>query len=171
MIQRLTHSFTHLRAVLHNREAGRFARFLIVGVTGTTLDFTLLSLLKLWGGLPTLVANTISYSAGIVNNFTLNRLWTFSDSTNPNILGQFAQYFTINIGGLLVNNFLIWVFEPIFASLINEDYAYLPAKVIASLVAVTLNFVLNRYITFRDVGTSDHDTVMSASDTMAEPGE
>jgi putative flippase GtrA len=148
MIQRLIHSFTHLR----NREAGRFARFLIVGVTGTMLDFVLLSLLKLWGGLPTVVANTFSYSAGIVNNFTLNRLWTFKDSTNPNVLGQFAQYFTINIGGLLLNNFLIWFFEPVFASLFNDDYAYLPAKAVASLVAVIFNFVANRYVTFRDVG-------------------
>jgi putative flippase GtrA len=150
MIQRLIHSFTHLR----NGEAGRFARFLIVGVTGTALDFTLLTLLKLWGGLPTLVANTISYSAGIVNNFTLNRLWTFKDSTNPNIVGQFAQYFTINIGGLLLNNFLIWVFEPIFAIVIGDEFAYLPAKAVASLVAVVFNFLANRYVTFRDIGAA-----------------
>ncbi|MBN1562656.1 MAG: GtrA family protein [Anaerolineae bacterium] len=177
MIQRLIDFLTHLRTNLHqNSETGRFARFLLVGVTGTALDFVLLSLLKLWGGLPTLIANTISYSAGIVNNFTFNRLWTFRDSTNTNILGQFAQYFTINIGGLLVNNFLIWVFEPIFASLMADNLAYLPAKVIASLVAVSLNFVLNRYITFRDVGApgqstdqaAGHDPVTPGSDTISK---
>ena len=149
MIQRLTHSFTNLR----NGEAGRFARFLIVGVTGTTLDFVLLGLLKNGVGLPTRIANPISYSAGIVNNFTLNRRWTFKDSTNTNIRAQFAQYFVINIGGLLLNTFIVEVFEPIFVSLIGDDIAWIPAKVIASLVAVVFNFVANRYVTFRDVGT------------------
>ncbi len=167
MIQHFLHSFSHLR----NGEAGRFTRFLIVGVTGTTLDFVLLTLLKLWGGLPTLVANTISYSAGIVNNFTLNRLWTFKDSTNPNVLGQFAQYFVINIGGLLLNNFLIWVFEPVFATLISDNLAYLPAKVVASLVAVVFNFLANRYITFRDVKNGGHVLVTPTSDTITETND
>ena len=151
MINKLQHTTQSLR----NGEAGRFARFLIVGVTGTALDFGLLSLLKLWGGLPTLLANTISYSAGIVNNFTLNRLWTFRDSKNTNFLAQFAQYFVINIFGLMLNNFLIWVFEPIFATIISDDLAYLPAKGVASLVAVIFNFLANRYVTFRDVGTAN----------------
>lgn len=135
----------------HNGEATRLIRFLLVGLTGTTLDFVLLTLLKRWGGLPTLIANTISYSAGIINNFTLNRMWTFADSTNPNILSQFTQYFTINFGGLLINNLLIWLLEPVFAFIIADDLAYLPAKAVASFVSVLINFTLNRYLTFRDI--------------------
>ncbi|HNB37390.1 MAG TPA: GtrA family protein, partial [Anaerolineales bacterium] len=62
-----------------NKEVTRFARFLTVGAMGTFLDFGLLTVLKL-AGLPTLIANSISFTAGLLNNFTWNRLWTFADS-------------------------------------------------------------------------------------------
>ena len=136
---------------VQNGEATRLIRFLLVGLTGTSLDFVLLTVLKRWGGWPTLVANTFSYSAGIINNFTINRMWTFADSTNPKILSQFTQYFTINFTGLLFNNFLIWLLEPACAFVIADDLAYLPAKAIASFVSVLLNFTANRYLTFRDI--------------------
>ena len=57
---------------------GRFGRFALVGALGTGLDMGLLLLLTA-AGLPTLPANVISYSAGIVNNYTWNRRWTFAD--------------------------------------------------------------------------------------------
>jgi len=49
-------------------EAARFLRFLCVGLAGTLLDFGLLALLKR-AGLPTLAVNSLSFSAGVVNNF------------------------------------------------------------------------------------------------------
>lgn len=52
-----------------NKEIERFSRFLTVGAVGTLLDFSLLTLLKL-AGLPTLLANSLSFTAGLVNNFT-----------------------------------------------------------------------------------------------------
>jgi putative flippase GtrA len=63
--------------VFANKEIKRFSRFLTAGTVGTLLDFGLLTLLKL-AGLPTLLANTLSFSAGLINNFTWNRLWTFA---------------------------------------------------------------------------------------------
>ena len=64
---------------LKNKELVRFTRFLTVGAVGTFLDFSLLALLKFLG-FPTLFANSLSFSAGVVNNFTWNRLWTFADA-------------------------------------------------------------------------------------------
>ncbi len=61
-----------------NKEMQRISRFLAVGGVGTILDFSLLTLLKL-AGLPTLFANSLSFTAGLLNNFTWNRLWTFND--------------------------------------------------------------------------------------------
>lgn len=64
---------------LHRRETTRFMRFALVGGTGTLVDFGLLFLLREVVGLPLLIANSLSYLAGVANNFTLNRLWTFND--------------------------------------------------------------------------------------------
>jgi putative flippase GtrA len=58
---------TTLPETLKTKELGRFARFLTVGAAGTLLDFGLLSLLKAFG-LPTLIANSLSFSVGVANN-------------------------------------------------------------------------------------------------------
>lgn len=50
------------------RELRRFIRFAIVGLLGTGVDFGLFFVLKGLLGLPTVLANTFSYSAGILNN-------------------------------------------------------------------------------------------------------
>ena len=60
-------------------ELTRFARFLVVGAVGTLIDFGLLTILKLVG-FPTLAANSLSFSAGVVNNYLLNSRWTFADA-------------------------------------------------------------------------------------------
>ena len=160
-----------MRAMAHEnrKEIKRFVKFASVGALGSITDFAILNILIQVFDTPLVVANACSFTAAVIQNFTLNRLWTFKDSTNPNVLGQFAQYFVINIGGLLLNNLLIWVFEPIFASIISDDLAYLPAKVVASLVAVIFNFLANRYVTFRDVG--GHDQITPSGDTVSESSD
>jgi putative flippase GtrA len=54
-------------------------RFLLVGALGTLIDVGLFSLFHLRLGLPVLLANTLSYTAGMINNFALDRAWTFAD--------------------------------------------------------------------------------------------
>ena len=50
----------------------RMFKFMLVGFSGTVLDYSLLFLLKALGA-PTLLANTCSASAGMLNNFYWNR--------------------------------------------------------------------------------------------------
>lgn len=49
-------------AISSSRELGRFCRFLGVGVVGTLLDFSVLTILKLLG-LQTLLANSASFTS------------------------------------------------------------------------------------------------------------
>lgn len=130
-------------------EIGRLLRFMTVGISGTVLDFTVLTLLKeifLW---PTLLANTFSFGLGVINNFTWNRLWTFSDAQHSNIARQFMQFFVISVIGVLLNNLIVLSLEHPFDSLLGVDgYGYLPAKVIATGIVFFWNFGANRYWTF-----------------------
>ena len=50
-------------------------RFLSVGMLGTLLDVGLFSVMRLGLHWPVLMANTLAYSAGIVNNYLLHRNW------------------------------------------------------------------------------------------------
>ena len=131
----------------HKKELTRFSRFLTVGAIGTALDFTILTLLKL-AGLPTLMANSVSFTAGLVNNFTWNRLWTFGD-VRSDWRKQLAQYTLISLFGLALNDLIVLSFEHILGSMLSQsEFGYLPAKVIATGVVVFWNYFANRMWTF-----------------------
>ena len=128
-------------------EAGRVLRFMAVGASGTLVDFVVLMLLKEVFLLPTLLANTLSFSVGMVNNFTWNRLWTFADTSHENVARQFLQFAAVSLVGLLLNTLIVLLLEDPFSALI-ATYGYIPAKVIATGVVFVWNFVANRYWTF-----------------------
>ena len=132
-----------------NKEVERFSRFLAVGAVGTLLDFSLLTLLKL-AGLPTLLANSLSFTAGLVNNFTWNRLWTFGDAIQPDWRRQLVQFTAVSLVGLALNNLIVLSLEGIFSTMLGQpDWGYLPAKVIATGVVVFWNYFANRMWTFK----------------------
>jgi putative flippase GtrA len=134
---------------LHSKEFQRLARFLAVGALGTVLDFGLLTLLKSIGIL-TLLANTVAFTAGVLNNFTWNRLWTFSDIRNSDWRVQFGQFLAVSLIGLALNNAILLTTETFLGSLLGRDeYGYLPAKVLATGVVVFWNYFANRNWTFR----------------------
>lgn len=66
------------------------ARFALVGTLGTLVDFSLLIVLHTLLGVPTLIANTLAYCAGIANNFILHRRWTFAERARREWLTQFS---------------------------------------------------------------------------------
>ncbi len=134
------------------REFRRFIRFALIGVVGTVVDFTLLIVLKELIGLPTLLANTLSYSAGILNNFTLNRIWTYPDSRTRKALVQLLQFGLVSITGLLLNNLIVYGLEQPLGNLFGAaNYGYLIAKAAATGLVMVWNFVVNRFWTFGDV--------------------
>ncbi len=133
-----------------NKEIERFSRFLAVGAVGTLLDFSLLTLLKL-AGLPTLLANSLSFTAGLINNFTWNRLWTFSDIIQPDWKKQLAQFTAVSLIGLAINNLIVLSLENILGAMLGQPaWGYLPAKVIATGVVVFWNYFANRMWTFKE---------------------
>jgi putative flippase GtrA len=137
-----------ISAAFSSKEYGRFARFLAVGMLGTLLDFGALSLLKTLG-LATLLANSLSFSAGLANNFTLNRTWTFGDCLRADWKGQFLQFASVSLVGLALNNALVLLLEvPLGKWLRVPDYGYLPAKAVATALVVFWNYFANRYWTF-----------------------
>ena len=126
----------------------RFTRFLTVGAVGTFLDFCLLSLLKFLG-FPTLFANSLSFTAGVINNFTWNRLWTFADAKGADWRRQLMQFLLVSLAGLALNSAIVLLLENPFGTLLGQpDYGYLPAKAIATGVVVFWNYFANRYWTF-----------------------
>lgn len=138
----------------------KIARFALVGLLGTAIDLGLFALLHLLVGLPGLLANTLSYSAGIVNNFVLHRRWTFHQANTPDstlarsptpAVSQFARFAAVSLSALALNNAIVALLTPVFAQLLPEpDLAAVPAKLFAIAAGMAWNFFANHLWTFRD---------------------
>jgi len=132
-----------------NREFERLSRFLAVGAVGTVLDFSLLTLFKL-AVLPTLPANSLSFTAGLINNFTWNPRLTFHDAIHANWRTQLAQFTAVSLVGLALNNMILVSLETTLGSAIGRpEWGYLPAKGIATSLVVLWNYLANRAWTFK----------------------
>ncbi len=132
----------------NRREAERFAKFALVGVLGTAVDFAVLNLLVLGAATPKVLANTFSFAAGALNNFSWNRLWTFPESRQRPLGRQLGQFFAVSMGGLAIN-------QALFLSLDRWLFAgwgplgYNLAKAVAVTVVLFWNFGANRIWTYR----------------------
>ena len=142
---------------IREREAERFFKFLVVGTVGFIVDFgTLTFLVEVLGFIP-VVANTISFSAAVVSNFTLNRYWTYPDSRSKRRRIQLLQFGMVSIIGLLINNGILLLLQNPFEILLRAVHApaaisgYIPAKIIGTIVVLFWNFFINRYWTYNDV--------------------
>lgn len=131
------------------RQLARLARFLSVGAGGTALDITLLTLLKT-AGVATLPATVAGFSAGVVNNYTWHRLWTFADRPRGTVPTQFLQFLVVSAVGLLLNSGIVPALELLFEPWL-PGWGYLPAKMVATGVVVFWNFGANALWTFQPV--------------------
>ncbi len=123
-------------------------KFLIVGASGTLIDYLVLILLKSLNW-QTLFANTLSFSAGLVNNYTWNSRWTFIDNFRHPSLEQFTQFTIISLVGLGLNTAIVLLLETIMGKILGMPKAgYIPAKAFATAVVLFWNYLANRRWTF-----------------------
>jgi putative flippase GtrA len=154
------------------KEADRFVKFLIVGALGFIIDFGLLTFLVELVGMPELVmsltglshtagliaANTISFTAAVLSNFSLNRYWTYPESRTKRKRVQLPQFTLVSVIGWLLNSVILALlhtpFDRLLANFKGMPIAvngYVPAKIVATVVVLFWNFFINRYWTYSNV--------------------
>ena len=121
----------------------QFAKFAVVGIIGTIIDVSVLVFLKEVVGLNVYVANCISFSTAVINNYVLNSYWTFSDQEKQP-KKQFIQFFIVSVIGLVLSELLLAFFHDVLG------LYYLIAKCLGILVVLFWNFFANRFWTFRE---------------------
>jgi len=141
------------------KEFKRFIRFGIVGVIGSIVDFGFLNLFTLVFKLPFILSSILSFSLAVVNNFVLNRIWTFPGSRKDPILNQLIQFGLVSVVGLLIRTpMLIWL-EKVLIPLAEKWVPDLltPTIVghnlglaIAIGVVMLWNYFANRFWTFKN---------------------
>ncbi len=122
------------------------SRFLTVGVMSTLIDFSLFTLLHGFFAVPTLSANTLSYTAGIVNGFVLHRRWTYAQRVSRTIGARFTLFAVVSLSALLLNNLIVLLLAPPLGVLLADpSLGALVAKASATAVGLCWNFAFNHF--------------------------
>lgn len=122
----------------------RFRSLILYGIIGSLsscLDFLIYSALVEWVGLDYILANCISVLAGIATSFVLNRKYNFK--VEDKTARRFVIFLSVGLGGLCLSNLILWLC--IQQLQINE----LLSKLLSIVLVVVLQFILNKYITFK----------------------
>ena len=119
----------------------RFVKFGMVGAVGVLVDFSVTWLCKEQLGCNKYLSNTLGFCLAVLNNYLLNKYFTFHDRGAPDP-GQLGKYFIISLIGLGISNVFIYLLQTYTR---QNFYA---SKILVVLMVFIWNFWANSYFTF-----------------------
>ena len=115
--------------------------YCIIGCTGAALDFVVYMCLVEWVGVHYQLANLVSVSFGIVNNFFWNYFFNFK--VRNHILIRLCSFYCVGMFGWALSAGCLWLFiEQIGINV-------LVAKLGTIFFVTAVQFCLNKFITFK----------------------
>ena len=119
-------------------------KFAIVGGIGTLVNLSILYIFTEIVGLLYLISAVISFITALVNNYILNKIWTFQEDVKEKIIGKSIRYAIICSIALFANLLVLFVLVEFFY------IYYLIAEIGAIVFVFGINFIGNRFWTFRN---------------------
>ncbi|MCF8889145.1 GtrA family protein [Priestia megaterium] len=117
-----------------------FIKFALVGVVNTLIDFVVYALLTTIG-VNYILAQWISYSAGILNSYVMNRKWTF-ERKEKSSKREVISFVIVNLITLSLTSFLLTV-------LYNKwGISLLISKLLITIASVGINFIGTKLFVF-----------------------
>ena len=117
--------------------------YLMIGCIGAALDFVAYVFLTNVAGLYYQIANFLSVSLGITNNFFLNSKYNFK--TTDRMLLRFMSFYSVGMLGWALSAASLWL-------LVEKMFANPQAAKFATIFFVTaVQFCLNKVLTFRHI--------------------
>jgi putative flippase GtrA len=132
---------------LDTSHAGRFA---LVGVVNTVIDLTVFGALSILG-VPMLLANFVSTSAGMTFGFFAHRSYSFR-SARPWHATVLSFVLATGSGLWVVQPLVIWAAGQVLGPALGESaltLVWIP-KMCAIVVGLAYNFLLYRFVVFAD---------------------
>jgi len=124
-------------------------KFAVVGGIGTLVNLSILYIFTDIIGVLYLISAAIAFNVALVNNYILNKIWTFKEDVKERILGKGIKYAIICIFALFVNLLVLFFLVEFFL------IYYLFSQVGAIIAAFMINFIGNRFWTFRNNANND----------------
>lgn len=122
----------------------RFRNLILYGVIGgfcAALDFGVYTGLCYWNIMPYLIANIISIHVGIFTSFVLNRSFNFK--VKDKVKTRFLSFYTVGLVGLGISEGMLYLMVT------KEGWNEIACKLVTIVVVALIQFLLNKYITFR----------------------
>ena len=131
------------------KNKAQLARFGVVGVANTALDFGLLFILKSFG-LPVELANIGSTTIAFVFSFFANKKYTFKTS-GTSVVREMILFVIVTLFGLWVlQTLIITLTLPWLTDLTSQsNLALLIAKLLATVASMTWNYILYTLVVFK----------------------
>ena len=121
--------------------------YCVIGCSGATLDFVVYAAFTRGAGLHYQLANFLSVSFGIVNNFFLNSFFNFR--TRDRMLVRFCCFYSIGMFGWVLSAGCLWLFIE------KIGLSALVAKFGTIFIVTVVQFLLNKFITFKKTKESN----------------
>lgn len=119
----------------------RFVKFGLVGCTGIVMDFLVTWFCKERLHLNKYISNSTGFIIAVVNNYLLNRQFTFQDA-HADAGIQFLKFFIISLVGLGLSNCLLYLLQK------HSSINFYICKAIVIGVVFFWNYSANTSFTF-----------------------
>ena len=120
----------------------RFIIFVLVGCINTAVDFLTFVLVHRLTGLPEKYCQAISYAAGGMCSFILNRTVTFKDGEKMKLPTQFIRFWAVNLTSLLVSMLGI-------EALMKAGFHVYVSKLLITAAVAVINYLICKLAVFR----------------------
>lgn len=128
----------------------QFIRFNLVGVLNTAVDFLVFLLLNGALRVHYMPAKVLSYGCGLLNSYFFNSRWTFRAAEGRKFRHKFL-FVLVNLVALGTSLGIMWLCHNVFR--VGDHWGIsrdIWANVIATPIAMVVNFTGNRLFVFKD---------------------
>jgi putative flippase GtrA len=142
------------------KERTRFIKFAVVGLIGSVIDFGIFNLFTIVLNVSSIASSTVSFSLAVVNNFILNRFWTYPETRQTSVYKPLVQFVIVSCLGLAIRIPLFAWLEKVLIPLAAKTIPnVLTPTIVGHNVALALvigvvmlwNYFVNRFWTFKNV--------------------
>ncbi|MDB6227180.1 GtrA family protein [Lactobacillus amylovorus] len=129
-----------MNKLLHSTSFIQLVKYVLIGVLGLVVDFGVYTILTHFK-MNVEIANIISSTCGIINNFFWNSYANFK--VHDRLILRFVSYFLVGQITTIFTTISLFIFAT------KMRFPHLIVKIIATFVATLIQFIINKIITFR----------------------
>lgn len=129
-----------IKTAICSEDFVQLVKYVLIGVLGLVVDFGIYTILTYFK-MNVEIANIISSTCGIINNFLWNSYTNFK--VHDRMILRFISYFIV---GQITT---VFTTVSLFIFVTRLGYPHLIVKIVATFVATLIQFVINKVVTFR----------------------